>query len=142
MDFPIKNVSELEQLSASMRWQYFEKLAAFIFEENGFDAKQNVIIKDESHKRQFDAIAKRYGVTYLIECKKWKSKRERNSALKVAVSKHLERCALYESIYGESKETKPLIVTLIEEDITEHNGVLIVPITKLNWFINNFENIE
>jgi hypothetical protein len=147
MEFPIKNVSELEQLSATVRWQYFEKLVAFIFEENGFDSKQNVIVKEPPHKRQFDVIAKRYSLTYLVECKKWKSRREKTAALKSAVAKHLERCALYEAALlekalAENKEKGiPLIVTLLEEDITEHEGVLIVPIMKLNWFLNNFDVI-
>lgn len=131
----------LERLSHGVKWQYFEKLVAFIFEQNGFDTKQNVIVKDKLQKRQFDVIAKKYSKTYLVECKKWKSRKQHASALKSAVTKHLERCALHESIYGESKETKPLIVTLLEEEITEHQGVAIVPITRLNWFINNSDSI-
>jgi len=139
MDFPIKTIKDLEHISSEARWQYFEKLVAFIFEENGFDAKQNILIKNESFKRQFDVIAKRYGVTYLVECKKWKSRHEKASALRSAVTKHLERCVLYESLHG---SCRPLIVTLLEENIDEHDGVLIVPIMKLNWLINNFESIE
>lgn len=139
MDFPIKSIHDLEKISYAAKWQFFEKLVAFIFGENGFDAKQNVIIKNESYKRQFDVIAKRFGVTYLVECKKWKSKREKSSALKSAVAKHLERCTLYESM--NSGEFRHLIVTLLES-IESHDGVLIVPIMKLNWVINNFEAIE
>lgn len=140
MQFPINSVSDLEHISSAVKWQYFEKLTAFIFEENGFNAKQNVIVKNESFKRQFDVIAKRFNITYLVECKKWKSNREKTSALKSAVVKHLERCALYETIH--KGEIRPLIVTLLEEEIVQHNGALIVPIMKLNWLINNFENIE
>ncbi|MBI4174734.1 MAG: restriction endonuclease [Candidatus Aenigmarchaeota archaeon] len=140
MNFPIKSIQDLENISSSAKWQFFEKLVAFIFEENGFEAKQNVIIKNESCKRQFDVIAKRFSVTYLVECKKWKSRREKSSALKSAVAKHLERCTLYESM--NSGEFRPLIVTLLEENIDSHDGVLIVPTMKLNWVINNFESIE
>lgn len=136
--FPIKSIKDLENISSAAKWQYFEKLVAFIFGENGFDARQNVII-NFPQKRQFDVIAKRYKVTYLVECKKWKSKKQRASALKGAVVKHLERCALYGTLH---EEGVPLIVTLLEEDITEHNGVMIVPIMKLNWLINNYESIE
>ncbi|MBS3051220.1 MAG: restriction endonuclease [Candidatus Aenigmarchaeota archaeon] len=139
MQFPIKTIGNLQSISSAAKWQYFEKLVAFIFEENGFEAKQNVIVKNPPHKRQFDVIAKRYGATYLVECKKWKSKKQRASALKSAVAKHLERCALYGTLH---KEGIPLIVTLLEEEISEHNGVMIVPIMKLNWFINNHESIE
>ena len=147
MNFPIKTISELQSISSAMKWQYFEKLVAFIFEQNNFDAKQNVIVKDGyGIKRQFDVIAKRYDTTYLIECKKWKNRKQKESALRSAVAKHLERCALYAALLGKALAEKhdpgvPLIVTLLEENITEHDGVVIVPIMKLNWFINNFDSI-
>lgn len=132
-EFSIKTISDLEHISNDARWQYFEKLVAFIFEENGFDAQQNVVVKDGSRRRQFDVIAKRYGTTYLVECKKWKSRREKTAALKNAVKKHLERCQLYEELNGRSI---PLIVTLLEEEIIEYNGIVIIPIIKLNRYIN------
>ncbi len=132
MQFPIKSVADLEKLSNSVKWQYFEKLVAFIFEQNGFETKQNVIVKDGFQKRQFDVIAKRYGSTYLVECKKWKSRKQKTGALKSAVKKHLERCRLYEELHGSAV---PLIVTLLEEEINEHNGIAIIPILKLNSYI-------
>lgn len=140
MDFPINSVSDLEKISNEARWQYFEKLVAFIFEENGFDTKQNIIVKDKLQKRQFDVIAKRYGKTYLVECKKWKSRREKTAALKSAVKKHIERCGFYEELNGNGKITA-LIVTLLEEEMTEHEGVPIIPIMKLNAWINNVDII-
>lgn len=134
MQFPIKSISDLEKISEAVKWQYFEKLVEFIFHENGFDVKQNIIVKDGyGIKRQFDVIAKRYKITFLIECKKWKGKKERTSALKGAVKKHIERCQLYEGVNGPGI---PVIVTLLEEQIIEHEGVLIVPIMKLNNWIN------
>jgi hypothetical protein len=136
MDFPIKTASDLEKISPAVKWQYFEKLVEFIFAENGFATKQCVIIKDGPVKRQFDVVATRYGKTFLIECKKWKSRREYNSAIKTAVKKHMERCTLYEDVRGPGM---PVIVTLVEGEIEEHDGVPIVPIAKLNWFINNYE---
>jgi len=139
--FPIKSVSDLEKISAAVKWQYFEKLTAFIFEENGFDAKQNVIVKDEHYKRQFDVIAKRFDATWLVECKKWKSRKQRAGAMKSAAAKHLERCALYETV-AKPGRIMPLIVTLIEEEVVQHDGIFIVPVTKLNWFVNNFESFE
>lgn len=129
--FPINSINDLVRISNQARWQYFEKLVAFIFEQNGFETRQNVVIKNGG-KRQFDVIAKRYGTTYLVECKKWKSRREKTSALKNAVKKHLERCQLYEELNGRGI---PLIVTLFEEETTEYDGVVIIPILKLNTVI-------
>lgn len=136
--FPIKSVSDLEKISASAKWQYFEKLVAFIFDQNGFDARQNVIAKNSETKRQFDVIAKDAGRTFLVECKKWKSRKEIASALKAAVRKHLERCSFYSEMH-ENEAVMPLIVTLSEAEITEHEGVYILSIMKLNSFLQEFD---
>ena len=138
MQFPINSVNDLEKISSTVKWQYFEKLVAFIFQENGFDAQQNIIVKDGLHKRQFDVIAKKYSVTYLVECKKWKGK-QRIASLKPAVKKHLERCSLYVEVHAE--KVLPIIVTLVDDKVEDENGVPIVPIMKLNWFINNRDSI-
>ena len=125
MLFPIKSASDLEKISASAKWQYFEKLVAFIFDQNGYEARQNV-------------IAKGAGKTFLVECKKWKSRKEMASALKSAVRKHLDRCMLYSAL-NRSETAVPLIVTLTESEILQHEDTFIVPITKLNWLINNID---
>ena len=61
--------------------------------------------------------------------------------MKSAAAKHLERCALYETV-AKPGRIMPLIVTLIEEEVVQHDGIFIVPVTKLNWFVNNFESFE
>ncbi len=74
--FEINSVSELESLSHKVKWQYFEKLVAFIFSENGFEVEQNVVVVKNKNKRQFDVIAKRmqemektFGIGHKIRCK-------------------------------------------------------------------------
>ncbi|MBI3190150.1 restriction endonuclease [archaeon] len=136
-DFSIKSISDLESISYQVKWQYFEKLVAWIFDQNGFCAEQNVVVKFGGQKRQFDVIAEKYDKIFLVECKKWKSSKQKLSALKSAVKKHAERCEMYS--IKEGKEVYPVIVTLLEEDITDHDGVPIVPIMKLDWFLNNCE---
>ncbi len=137
MEFPIKSVADMEKLSKEVTWQYFEKIVGYIFEQNGFDVNVGVIVKDGyGIKRQFDVVAERYGLTYLIECKKWKSRKEYNSAIKSAVKKHMERCILFRNARGDGI---PIIVTLIEGEVEMHEDVPIVPIMKLNWFINNVD---
>ena len=86
-------------------------------------------------KRQFDVIAERFNELFLVECKKW-SGRHKINALRKAVDEHLERCLLYSK--KANKKAMPLIVTLVEEEIKIHEDVPIVPIEKLNYFINSF----
>ncbi len=132
--FPIKSPGDLERLSKEMKWQWFEKLVGWIFEQNGFEAEVNRVIVFPEGKRQFDVIARRFGKAFLVECKKWK--RPNSSALKNAAVKHLEKCGLF----GERNpgEAIPIVVTMLQEDIKEHLDVPVVPIDKLNTFINQF----
>ena len=132
--FEINSIQELEQLSEKVTWQYFEKLVAFIFEKNGFDVQQNVVLVDKD-RRQFDVIAKKKDVTYLIECKRWKSRAGVASALQDAVETHIERGKFYSSIHPE-EAVVPVLVTPLEGMPEEHKEVFIVPLLSLNWFIN------
>ena len=130
--FPIKSTSELEKLTYQAKWQYFEKLVAFIFEENDYFTEIGVIFKLNG-KHQIDVLAKKYDTVFAVECKKWRSK-ERASALRTAVKKHLERCDLYS--IAKNKTVVPLIVTLLDDNIEEIDGVAVVPIMKLNAYLN------
>jgi hypothetical protein len=73
----------------------------------------------------------------LVECKKWAGNRYRLSALKRAVQQHKERAEFYRALTDE--DAIPIVVTLIEEEILFHEEIPIVPIMKLNSFINEEE---
>jgi hypothetical protein len=73
----------------------------------------------------------------LVECKKWAGNRYRLSALKAAIKKHKERSEFYRILTNEN--VIPIIVTLIEEEIIFYEEIPIVPILKLNSFINEEE---
>jgi len=138
MDFEdIKDIEDLEIVSREVIWQNFEKLAAFIFEKNNFEVRTNTVKTFNKKRRQYDAIAKKGSQTFLIECKKWSGNRCRLSALKRAIKQHIERTAFYKAATDE--DAIPVIVTLIEEEIRFYEGVPIVPIQKLNSFINELD---
>ena len=132
--FRVKSLEDLDKLSKEVKWQYFEKLVGWIFEQNGFDVQVNKVAVYGKTKRQYDVIAERFGKMFIVDCKKWGGNRYKSAALRKAVEKHLERCGLIET----GKEKIPIIVTLLTEDITEDSGVPIVPICKLNSFINQY----
>lgn len=128
-DFPIKTVDDLENLARSLRWQWFEKLVAFIFEQNDFVVEQNkVIVFDKKTKRQYDVIAEKYGKVWLVECKK-----QKNLNINHAIVKHKERCEMYNKKTG--KSVIPIIVTMDQELEAE---IPVVPLLKLNTFINEY----
>ena len=133
----IKSIDDLQRVSKEVVWQNFEKLAAFIFEENNFSIKTNIVKTLNKKRRQYDIIAKKYNRTFLIECKKWSGNRYRLSALKTAIKQHKERTEFYENLTKEN--AVPIMVTLIEEEIKLYEGIPIVPISKLNSYINELD---
>ncbi len=134
LDFrSIKSIEDLDAVSGGVVWQNFEKLAAFIFEENGYQVKINIVKVFHRMRRQYDVIAKKSGETFLVECKKWSGNRYRLSSLKTAIKQHKDRTDFYTTVTGE--RAIPLIITLIEEEIHFYEEVPIIPILKLNSFI-------
>ena len=133
----IKNIEDLQKVSKEVAWQHFEELAAFVFEENNFQVEAGKVKTANKKRRQYDVIAKKNNRTFLVECKKWAGNRYRLSALKAAIEKHKERSEFYRILTNEN--VIPIIVTLIEEEIIFYEGIPIVPILKLNSFINEEE---
>jgi hypothetical protein len=78
----IKCIEDLDQVSTEVVWQNFERLTAFVFEENNFQASTNTVKTLKRKRRQYDVIAKTNNKTFLVECKKWAGNRSRLSALK------------------------------------------------------------
>jgi protease II len=134
----IESIEDLETVSEEVIWQNFERLTAFIFEKNDFQVTVNTVKILNKKRRQYDVIARKGNQTFLVECKKWAGNRYRLSALKKAVEQHKERTAFYENITNE--DAIPIVVTLIEEEIRVYEGVPLVPVLKLNPFINEFDN--
>ena len=134
----IKCIEDLQRVSTEVVWQNFERLTAFIFEENNFLTVTNTVKTLKKRRRQYDVIAKTNNRTFLVECKKWAGNRSRLSALKKAIEQHKERTEFYQHLTREN--AIPIIVTLIEEEIRSYEGVPIVPILKLNSFINELDN--
>jgi protease II len=133
----IKNIEDLQEVSKEVAWQHFEKLAAFIFIENNFQVETGKVKTSNKKRRQYDVIARKNNRTFLVECKKWAGNRYRLSALKTAIKQHKERSEFYRILTNEN--VTPIIVTLIEEEILFYEDVPIVPILKLNSFINEEE---
>jgi Restriction endonuclease len=139
MDFEeIESIGDLETVSEASPWQNFERLAAFIFEKNDFVVQVNSVKTLNKKRRQYDVIALKGDLTFLVECKRWSGGRYRLSALKSATLQHKERTAFYERITGGN--AIPVLVTLVEENILVFEGVPLVPVTRLNGFIGDLDN--
>jgi len=139
--FEISSIDELETLSEKVTWQHFEKLIAFIFEENEFEVEHNVVVVSNHEKKQYDVIAKKPHITYVIECKRWKSRAGVVHAIHDAVDLHIERCAFYSKVHP-NEHVIPLLVIFLSGMPEQHKNVFIVPLHSLNWFLNSYEYRE
>ena len=130
------NIEEFNNLLENSDWQDFEKLVGYVFEENDFLVDYGFVkVFKNKKRRQYDLIAENDNSIFIIDCKKWSGNRYKSSALKKAIEKQIERSRFIKS----DKEKVSLIVSLLDEDIKIHKGAYIVPINRLNWFLNNYD---
>ncbi len=135
----IGSIGELEGVAEGSVWQHFERLTAFIFEQNGFRVSVGTVATRNRQRRQYDVIARKNGRTVLVECKRWSKNRYRLSALRKAIGQHRERAQFYGEITHE--DAVPVMVTLIEEEIRIFEGVPLVPVQRLNAFIGELDSL-
>jgi len=124
----------LEEAFQTINWKEFEESVAEIFEKHDFKVKKNFIFKT-SKKYQIDLIAERGELVVIVDCKQWGKHRYKTSALKKAALKQNERKEELKKILGSEKKILPIIVTLVDENFYEFEGVFIVPLFKLNSFL-------
>jgi HJR/Mrr/RecB family endonuclease len=119
----ITNENELQEFLNITGWQSFEKLVASIFEEHGYKTTVNTVINGT----QIDVIAEKYGKKIVVECKKWKMNSQ--SKLVKETFKQRKRMEIINANEG-------IIVTLKEFTEKEINKIKIVPLNKLNNYLN------
>lgn len=134
----------LEDVLSSLEWQDFEQLVSKIFEKHDYTVKTNFRFKT-TRRWEMDILAIGNLISFGIDCKFWNSGMYKKSALKKAIEDQKERAENFDQFLKGNevakkmlkikKRTTPLIITWFEEDLTEHDGVLIVPIWKLNRFL-------
>ena len=136
MDFnSIKDYESLKEFLDNSRWQTFEDFVGYIFEENSFEVKINLVkMLNGKIRRQYDVLAENFNYLFVIDCKFWSNGRYKNSALRSAAETHVERCKHIET----EKEIVPLIVTSNNEEIICHEGVFVVPVSSLNNFLKDY----
>ena len=85
--------------------------------------KINTVIE----KNQIDVIAEKYGKKIVIECKKWK--KNNSTKIKEEIIKQKKRMKIIEANNG-------IIVLLNDFKEQEIDGIQIIPLNKLNNYLN------
>jgi hypothetical protein len=142
--------SSVEELTKELDWKDFEGLVSEIFSANGFRTFRNVRFTSNKRRFEVDVVALERPRIVAVDCKHWGLRPGKNSQLRSAAMEQLRRAVelsskIHElprmdvSQWGESNIT-PLIVTLHQEGIVESGGVLVVPVFRLNAFVDELRN--
>jgi len=146
IDLEVEN--DLEKILSQLNWKMFEKAVAQVFEANGFSVQNNFRFKTK-RRYEMDIIASRHKTVVCTDCKKWRRGRYKQTSLRNAAKMQKKRTKQFEKFVmnnpiakhklkiSNDSEFHPAIVTLFEEELKNEDGVIVVPVWKLNSFLNN-----
>lgn len=141
----------VEEVLKEHDWKEFERIVAEVFKENEFTVKKNFRFKINK-KYEIDIIATRGNLILCVDCKKWSGGRYKKSGIKKSAKDQEKRTRMMEKYLKNNPllmknlkiegdfEIRPMIVTLMEEDLIREGNTFIVPFFKLNSFLLEIEN--
>jgi hypothetical protein len=146
----LKKEKIIEEKLKNFDWRDFEKVVQEIFEINKFKVKRNFRFKTKK-RYEIDLIAVRDTFNFCVDCKRFGKGRYKKTQILEAIKKQEERTEelkkflkaniiAKKSLEIKSMKFYPLLVTLFEEEIIKESMTFVVPIWKLNSFLNEVEN--
>ena len=146
----VKDGKDVENIAKEMTWQDFEGIAAEIFAANGFRTHRNFRFSSKKKRYEIDVVAMDSPRIILADCKHWSIRQGKTSGLRAAAEAQKVRAIEFASKIQEYgllgiQEWKPatvipMVITLYQESIVEGNGTFVVPLFKLNSFIEGARN--
>jgi len=138
--------ADVEHISAFLRWQECEEIAAIALERNGYIVAKNVRFKHAGRKWEIDIVGCKNPLVICIDCKHWRHGLAL-SALKRIVEAQVERTrALAESLPHVSLEIEcakwnkakfiPAVLSLTQGSFKFYDMVPIVPVLQLQDFLS------
>jgi Holliday junction resolvase-like predicted endonuclease len=138
--------ADVEHISAFLRWQEFEEIAAIALERNGYVAAKNVRFKHAGHRLEIDVVGCRKPLVLCVDCKHWQ-REVKPSALNRIVEAQVSRThALADTLPSPSLKIEcvkwnrakfvPMILSLIPSNSKVYHGVPVVPVLQLQDFLS------
>ncbi|MEM3695015.1 MAG: restriction endonuclease [Candidatus Bathyarchaeia archaeon] len=138
--------ADIETVSAFLRWQEFEDIAATALERNGYSVAKNIHFSYAGRKWEMDVVGCRKPIALCIDCKHW-HRAILPSALKEIVEEQTQRtwafaevlptladkveCAMWDSVC-----LVPAVISLVAGKFKFYDNVPIVPILQLQDFLS------
>ncbi|MEM3000486.1 MAG: nuclease-related domain-containing protein [Candidatus Bathyarchaeia archaeon] len=141
----ISTGADVERVSAFLRWQEFEDMAAAALERNDYSVIENLHFKHEGRRWEIDVVGCKKPLVVCIDCKHWS--RVAPSALKRIVEAQVQRVrALADSLPNINLELEctkwdkakfvPVVLSLMQARFKFYNNVPIVPVLQLQDFLS------
>lgn len=147
----IREGHDFQRVSNAFTWQEFENFASLLLRENGYRVIRHLVFKSRMGRREIDLIAWNENSCLLVDCKHWERRLTRSSTEKVAAAQ-VERARLlaeHPEVLERNGFSKcdgrfvlPILITLVESEQRIVDGVPIVPVLKLQNFLQGFTTID
>jgi Holliday junction resolvase-like predicted endonuclease len=137
--------ADVEHISAFLRWQEFEDIAAIALERNGYVVAKNVRFKHAGRRWEIDVVGCRKPLVLCVDCKHWQ-RGLKPSALRKIVEAQVERAhALANTLPSAALKVEcvkwnrakfvPVILSLIPSSSKFYDNVPVVPVLQLQDFL-------
>jgi Holliday junction resolvase-like predicted endonuclease len=137
--------ADVEHISAFLRWQEFEDIAAIALERNGYVVAKNVRFKHAGRRWEIDVVGCRKPLVLCVDCKHWQ-RGLKPSALRKIVEAQVERAhALANTLPSAALKVEcvkwnrakfvPVILSLIPSSFKFYDNVPVVPVLQLQDFL-------
>ena len=118
-------------------WQEFEAQIRDVLESAGFSTDFRRVFKAAGRRYEIDVVARRFGITMLVDAKRYGKAWLRSSAIRTQARKHSLRASEFNRTF--SVKSVPVIVSWIDDALLCESGCFIVPFDKFGDFVVHLE---
>jgi hypothetical protein len=142
----LRRGADLENVSSLLQWREFEAMTGIAFENNGYLIAKNLRFKHEGRRYEIDVVGYRRPLVVCVDCKHWHHSISKAVVERVAKDQTARVYALANALphpnirlefYSwSSARFVPVILSLITSECKFCAGVPVVPILKLQDFLD------
>jgi Holliday junction resolvase-like predicted endonuclease len=145
----INHGTDIERVCKVLEWKEFENFAATAFETNNFAVKRRFRFKASGRRWEIDVLAYSEPIVVCVDCKRWRRGWGNSAITKVAAAQAERTEALAKAPHPLQRKVGlegwrqailfPVIISLFPGPVKFYNKVPVVPILKLQNFLDEFQ---
>ena len=137
--------ADVENISAFLRWQEFEDIAALALERNGYFVAKNVRFKHAGRRWEIDIVGCRKPIVLCVDCKHWHHGVKPSALGKIVEAQEKRAHVLADTLPSAELQVEcvkwrhakfvPVILSLIPSSFKFFDNVPVVPVLQLQDFL-------